>query len=612
MSKASHLIAQANKAYYASTEPLLTDTEFDLLQENGLELPLETTQKVRHRQITRSLSKQKSEEDVWNWLKGFRGTVYICPKFDGNSIRLTYEHGKLVRAATRGDGYYGHDVTPAILQTKCCQHLQKPISAEISVEAILAKNADVGETTSNFRNIVAGAIHAKTGRELILKQVSCIAYQIETLPGQNWEAAKQKLEQLVELEITPSRKIQLENITSAEFFNRLKSLYREWSSTLCYAIDGIVLYACFPDGHKRNDNSLLIPKNATAIKFSETIYPAEIDCLIWTQGLHQRLTPKVLLTKPIRIDGANVQRASASNFALAAAAGLGPGAKIGIVKSGDIIPEIKEVYVPAATPLELPNCPDCAQRSQLDKNGVQALCVNPNCPGRTAVKLKKQIQRLQIPNFSDATVQSCIDAGLVSLSQILNCTAEEFQQINGIGRKKAIEFAQACQTQQITAANFIAVCCIQGFAEKRAEMILEQFGSLEHFLAALRSPEHLRQKLSNFPALYRRLEAAADEILQLAELFQGRITHIKQPSQTIALKICVTDAHPELSRSQFKQQLLHAQIELLNAVTPSCQYLVCQNLNPEKPSSKFRRAQKLQIPILTYAQFTAKFLTDIT
>ena len=327
----------ANEAYYNSGEPILTDNEFDLISDVGLEIKNFRT-KVKHHQPMGSLNKIKTKEDFEKWGKG---SFTLTPKLDGNSIEVVFFNGELVRGITRGNGYFGNDVTDKI--EHCNIMFPAPLEegyVSVKCEAIMDKKHQK-DYDKNIRNVVSGILNKK---EIDVKELG----KVDIMSFDNIPTFKENDYDEIE-----------------KLFESVKRMYS-------YEIDGFVAKL---DSNYYDEDDELLPANMVALKFNKDGVEGVVGSIQWNLGKYGRLTPVINLKTPVEIDGTNVQRISASNYGLLKAAEIGIGSTVKVILSGDIIPFITEV-VTTSDYLAHPICPNCGAEGEISDNGIHAICVD--------------------------------------------------------------------------------------------------------------------------------------------------------------------------------------------------------------------------------------------
>lgn len=601
-----HLIEKANQAYYEDGEPILTDQEFDLLSDNGLSQDGRNfRKKVDHVIPMGSLSKLKTQADVEKWVAD-RELFVAMPKLDGNSIALSYRDGKLVRAATRGNGASGNDITGHVQMTNVPKQIPLKGDIEVRAEAIM-KKAHQESFEKNIRNVVAGVLGAKDKREELLSLIDVVAFDIVGEGIESWDekmAALKKLpaQNVVPFYVNAPGKASRLPWMGEEIYRFAEGLYKGYREVGDYQIDGVVVLKLEAFDTPIPEQGELIPKNKVAVKFGTEGAVGTVGEIEWNLGKHGRLTPVLVLEAPVVLDGTNVQRISASNYSLLKEAGLGPGAVVEVVKSGDIIPFVKNVITPCFDGLELPACPACQEQSTLSDSGVNALCEHPECTGAGLVTLQRIFPLFGLEFISDATLKSFYDAGHTSLEAIFSLSAEQIAALDGFGEKSAAYIVDSLGKIEMAEELVIKAAGLPGIGERKGRMLLDHYGSIAALVQSVR--ESAMADIPNFgPVQTRmiseRIEEIAEMASRLAALGVQIIAHEK--NEAASIKVCCTGTCPGYTRDELKALLAERGCEMIKDVSKDCQLLLCAD--PTAESSKLKKARKNGVEIMGYAQF---------
>ncbi|AJF08167.1 helix-hairpin-helix domain-containing protein [Geoalkalibacter subterraneus] len=588
------LIEEANKAYNQGN-PVLTDPEFDLLAETGLKVDTRNFRtKVAHPFPMGSLSKIKDAESLSKWAKGATGTI-IGPKVDGAAVRLSYRDGRLVQVATRGDGVTGNDITGNARNCVVSETLPYPLTLEIRCEAVIRKcHADKFE--KNLRNVVSGMLGAKDPRpELAL--VEFLAIEIVSEDPLTLAAKRDLLREICMKELTVPSVI----YDQAPSFDEIEELFNSWKQNFPWAIDGVVVEK-FHDLHAMVEKETeLLPKHKVAVKFGNEAAVTVIEEIDWKLGQHGKLTP-VLQIRPVEIDGTTVSKVSASNYALLKSAGLGVGAEVGVVKSGDIIPYVKEVHTPSQEGLDIPSCPSCDTQATLSSTGIDALCSNPECEGATLVRLQRQFDLFGIDFISGSTIEALVAAGHDSLEKIFSLSESDIAALDGFGRKSAHYIVTSLHKIEVTEAKVIKSAFLKGIGERKGTALLNHYGNLDTMIATIK--EQGMTSIEGFGPIQTDLLNTQIGLIE-TQLQLYRSLGIKVAPHTAPAKdaktVCCTGSCPGKSRKELKEVLAEMGFVMASSVTKDCCLLLCDD--PEGNSSKLTKARKLGIEIKSYEDF---------
>lgn len=551
----------ANEAYYNEDDPILSDKEFDLIADTGLEIQ-NFREKTDHFCPMGSLSKCKTKDEYDKWV---HGSVLVTPKLDGNSVELVYWKGEIVQAITRGNGFIGNNITEKI--KLCCKLPEPPVIQDYvsyKCEAILPKEFQK-QYDKNIRNVVSGLLNKKEVIQEELKNIHVVAFhQIQTTQLRKYEDLEQ-------------------------YFEKLKNEYE-------YEIDGLVVELKNKHYDETDD---LLPKNKIALKFNKN----GVDCCIgnieWNLGKYGRLTPVLLLENPIQIDGTSVQRVSASNYGILKEAGLGVGAKVKVIKSGDIIPYISEVVEKSDVILKIV-CPNCANTHiEISENGVHAIC--SKCLNDKLIELKHIFNVFDLEFISEKTIEQLYYRGYKKIEDFFHVEAKELALLPGFGMKKAQNIISKLQNLKLTEAQVLECAMIKGFSNKTCQKLIDVFGSIENVLK-----EHSRKELEEIEGfgftmsrdfVYNRTKFI-DTYNEIKEFID--IISVSKNNENL-IKVVATGTHPKLSRKEFESELNKMGYEMQKSINKETQILIAENINGK--SSKIDKAKKLGIKIVSYDDF---------
>jgi DNA ligase (NAD+) len=297
--------------------------------------------------------------DISNFFSKKKGSTITCtPKFDGNSMELTYVYGNLYRALTRGDELGGLDrtskmklIVPNQLPGKYIQFRKTIIRGEVIIPTALweEKYSDPNKV-DNPRNWLAGKITKDEIDIELMNDISFVAYQI-TIFEDKTNRPYRPIDQLGELHnIGFDDVFHMETNTVEDFFNRIYPTFKEYRISSKFALDGIVLN--FPsDCWEELGETEHHPNWACAVKFVPNRAITTLEDIIWTLGKDSELTP-VGCFSPVELDGTIVKHASLYNFGWIVDNKIYPGCVVEIAKQGDIIPALKRVLKKSDDDLE--------------------------------------------------------------------------------------------------------------------------------------------------------------------------------------------------------------------------------------------------------------------
>jgi NAD-dependent DNA ligase len=555
------------------------------------------------------MNKLKDNVALGKWSAMYSEPYVISAKLDGVSGMIDFDRKRMY---TRGDGNIGQDVTPLLslvnigtpINTKglCVrgEFIMKPSTFE-------AKYKPLG--ASNPRNLVSGIVNSKTADPAKCADVDFICYEVLSPSG---------LTQSEQLELLAIRgfnvvynnnqfkKCQL----NAEFLTSLLLTWRE--CMVEYEIDGIIVTCdATPFPHKSSGN----PEHSFAFKTASGGQEEEVTVIdvIWTPSQDGYLKPRVRF-EPVAIGGVVVEYATGFNGAFIRDSGIGVGAVVRLIRSGDVIPYITETITPAATPL-MPD-PLIFGEYGWTSSGVDLVLVNPE---NSDVVREKNITgfftSLGVDGLSGGNVKRLSSAGYDTIKKILNMSPADFLKVDGFKDKMAAKlytniqekFKSSTLQQVLVGSNLIG----RGFGEKKIAKIFQEYPNV--------LKERNADKLAAIPGFSHRTAA---EFVQNVPRFMAFLGEIGWEGGMAGL---VTQTPPPVSGmagtplagksvvlTGFRDKELEAAIaarggNVAGTVSKNTYALIVKNKEDSK-SAKYVSAVKLGIPIYEPATFREKYI----
>lgn len=467
-------ILSLNNAYRAGN-PETSDEQYDrkLEQYRSLVNPSEYASLLRlltepggdvvHSYLVGSLKKVKfGENQLIAWVKkcGLAPSLLAMSKIDGASFVATYIDGALVKGSSRGDGYSGQDLTEKLLYILPTT-LPRKVTFDIRGELTLTGEDHIKLGFKNRRNGTCGLINRDNAKTEDIRLIKAFAYQIKS----GYKADAPVYEQLTELmslgfatpEFVPS--IDTNLIPDAELEEHLASLMADLKNREPYSIDGLVLCAmdyCIEDA--------FLPDGMIAFKVNADAVQTTVSDIEWNISKNGLCKPVVLI-KPVEIDGSTVSRVTGYNAQWLLDNGIGAGALVGVIKSGEIIPKIIEVYRTAPVVL-LGECPSCG--TSLDKIGVDLVCTNDFCGAAGVKEVESFLVKLDIDGVKATTLENW---GIRSLDDLLGWSPDRnFKSQTNLYSELAIKVFNA------PADRLFAAMLFDGFGRKSVSKLIEFYG----------------------------------------------------------------------------------------------------------------------------------------
>jgi DNA ligase (NAD+) len=492
------LLNQAAHAYYVLDAPEMEDPVYDRLYRELLELeaaqpelitpdsptqrvggtPAEGFQSVEHRIGLLSLDNAFSTDELEAWYGRLLKVLDRDPgtplamvgelKIDGNALALSYEHGLLVRAATRGDGERGEEITVNVRTIRTVPKrlllAHPPAWVEVRGEALIpdatfaAINAERqarGDALfANPRNACAGTLRQLDPRVVDARRLDFFAYTLHLpddwqpgggaesadppRPSTQWDALQWL--QAAGFKVNPNAAL-LPDLAAVEAFF---AQWEEERKRLAYATDGVVV--------KLNDLGLQdaagftqkAPRWAIALKYAAEEAPSKLLRLACQVGRTGVVTP-VAEFEPVPLAGTVVGRATLHNADRLAELDLHAGDTIVVRKAGEIIPEVvrvlPELRPAGAVRLELPHvCPECASELVREEGEAATRCVNSSCPAILRGALRHWVSKgaLDVDGLGSKLIEQLVDRGLVrSIAGLYGLDAALLASLERMGAKSA-------------------------------------------------------------------------------------------------------------------------------------------------------------------------------
>lgn len=642
LERMKRLTAQLNdlaRAYYEQDASPASDAEYDALfdelvrleAETGTVLPDSPTHRVggaplsafpEHTHIRRlwSLDKVKTAEALREWA-GKCGKVsdeaakFILEyKFDGLTINLTYDGGKLVYAATRGNGVTGEGIT-AQAKTIRSIPLTVPYTGKFEVRGecymrisvLNSLNESGAEQLKNPRNAAAGAIRNLDPKVTAARKLDFTAYDVGYIEGREFKTQVEMLSFLRENGLP---------VNEFCFVGGIESVIREIGAaeerrfTLDYDIDGMVIKLNDMIRAEALGYTDRFPRGAIAYKFAAQEQTTVVESITWEVGRTGKLTPLAHVA-PVELMGATIRRATLNNYDDIKRKRVGVGSRVFIRRSNDVIPEILssvdegEPENPVFPP---ERCPFCGAHTEF--RGAHLYCTNSlSCTPQITARLAHFASRdaMDIEGFSEKTAELLInEIGLRNIPELYELTAESFSGLAGFGEKRianilgAIDRSRSCEL-----ASFIFALGIPNVGIKTARDISAHFGSLEGIRAA--SKEELLSirdvgeiVADDIVGFFRdpSLSAQVDKLLELG-VTPREAEKSSSPAVFEGKTLVVTGTLSRMDRRGVEALIEELGGKAAGSVSRKTSYVVCG----ENAGSKLDKARELGVPVLTEEEF---------
>lgn len=631
-------IRAADKAYYNTGAPVLTDYEYDqmfdalkaLEEETGVVLSASPTQKVGgevldeihkvlHTKPMLSADKTKSIEDVLRFMNG-RPCV-LSWKLDGSTMVLRYENGELKQAITRGDGYAGDDVThTARVFLNIPIKIKEKEKIEVRGEAVIRWsyfhkiNEELADSRySHPRNLAAGSIGMLDARE---SKNRCLEFQaFDLVEGPTFQTKDEQLRYMKRLGFQVVEHVLMKDMSQEQVRRCMENMDPKHYA---YPVDGLIVEqndiaygkSLGRTGHHEN--------RMIAFKWKDETYETRF------RGVELRPTRKGRLSltglfDPIEIDGVMVSRATLHNFDVFKRFRLGKGDRVLLIRSNMGIPQLVQNLDQSDT-YELPeSCPCCGADVVIRKeeNTRFLYCSNPNCPGALVQKFVHYCHRtrMNIPGLSEATLTKFVNRGwLTTFGDLyeLDRYREQMIQENGFGVRSYERLQKSIDGSRKTTLNrFIAALGIHEVGRSAGRIISDYFsGSWTLFEQAIQDGfdftmlQDFGQTMND--SIYKwyadkQAEALWRPALQHIEFQVKEKEHSIMDNKNVfqGKKIVATGKLTGYTRTEIQDKILSLGATPQSAVSKTTDYLIVG----EKAGSKLIKAQQLGVPTLTEEEF---------
>lgn len=641
--------------YYVLDAPEITDAEYDRMMVRLRELearypdsiPADSpTQRVggrassqftevRHLEPLLSLGNVFSAEELRAFDERVRSGLpagskveYVMePKIDGLACSLIYENGKLVRAATRGDGVVGENVTANVrtirsipLTLKVPEGEAVPELLDVRGEVYMPRQAfmrlneqraERGESEfANPRNAAAGSLRQLDPQVTASRSLSFFAYYLVGEGAQPKHSESLALLARYGFKVSENYKV-VENIDEA-----IKYIgdFNELRQGLSYDTDGAVIKVNDVYQQRILGATGKDPRWATAYKYPPEQAETTLEDIDWRVGRTGVLTPTAVLT-PVKLSGSVISRATLHNEDFIRAKDIRIGDRVVINKAGEIIPEVLRVVVEKRTgdekEVEIPNvCPECGWRVERQGEEAAIRCTNPHCPALGREGLIHFVSRdaMNIDGCGPSVINALLDAGLVrDAADLYSLRKDDLLKLERMGEKSADNLLTAlAESKKNELDKLLFALGIRHVGAKVARILATEFGSMEKLQQA--QPEELAQirdigdKIAESAVTWLNVPANIDlvERLAAAGLTMTFTPPASQEDNPFFGKTLVfTGTMPTLGRAEAKTMAQDVGAKVSGSVSKKTDYVIAG----AEAGSKLEKAQQLGVTVIDEAEF---------
>lgn len=641
--------------YYVLDAPEITDAEYDRMMVRLRELearypdsiPADSpTQRVggrassqftevRHLEPLLSLGNVFSAEELRAFDERVRSGLpagskveYVMePKIDGLACSLIYENGKLVRAATRGDGVVGENVTANVrtirsipLTLKVPEGEAVPELLDVRGEVYMPRQAfmrlneqraERGESEfANPRNAAAGSLRQLDPQVTASRSLSFFAYYLVGEGAQPKHSESLALLARYGFKVSENYKV-VENIDEA-----IKYIgdFNELRQGLSYDTDGAVIKVNDVYQQRILGATGKDPRWATAYKYPPEQAETTLEDIDWRVGRTGVLTPTAVLT-PVKLSGSVISRATLHNEDFIRAKDIRIGDRVVINKAGEIIPEVLRVVVEKRTggekEVEIPSvCPECGWRVERQGEEAAIRCTNPHCPALGREGLIHFVSRdaMNIDGCGPSVINALLDADLVrDAADLYSLRKEDLLKLERMGEKSADNLLTAlAESKKNELDKLLFALGIRHVGAKVARILATEFGSMEKLQQA--QPEELAQirdigdKIAESAVTWLNVPANIDlvERLAAAGLTMTFTPPASQEDNPFFGKTLVfTGTMPTLGRAEAKTMAQDVGAKVSGSVSKKTDYVIAG----AEAGSKLEKAQQLGVTVIDEAEF---------
>lgn len=640
----------ASAAYYDGNDAIMSDDEWDAMYaelrrmeaQTGVRLENSPTRRVGggvmegflpHRHIARlwSMDKAQSEGEILAWAQrcqkltheagGLPENRYCVEyKLDGLTLNLTYDGGRLVQAATRGNGEVGEGILPQA-QTIRCIPQEIPFGGRMEVQGecimrlstLAAYNETAEEPLKNARNAAAGALRNLDPKVTASRNLDALFYQVGYIEGRSFETQAEMLDFLREngLPVSPYTGYAASIEEALELVHKIEAE----RDTLDFLIDGATIKLTDMRTREVLGTTDKFPRWSIAFKFPAQETVTKLLDVTWELGRTGKLTPLAHL-EPVDICGVTVKRATLNNYGDICRKRVRVGSEVWVRRSNDVIPEIMGVVwegegeAPETDIVPPEVCPACG--GPLTTRGAHIFCLNrKSCRPQAIARMAHFASRqgMDIEAFSEKTAELFYDnLGVRSAADLYALDKESMIVLKGFGAKKAdkllseLEKSKDCELDA-----FLFAIGIPNIGKKTARDLMEHFGSLDSLMQASEEELIALEDVGGIVA-GSITEFFADEenqafVRRLLECGVRPQIHRQEASGELfaGMTFVLTGTLPTLTRAQAEEMIRKNGGKAAGSVSKKTSVV----LAGESAGSKLEKAQKLGVRIMDEAEFLA-------
>ncbi len=649
----TNILNEANYNYYVNDEPTITDQEFDKylreLEELEREHPelaksdsptkrvggevIDSFKKVTHEKPMMSLSDVFSESELITFDERIKKEgiepVYVCElKIDGLSVSLLYKNGVLTRAATRGDGTIGEDITHNVKTIKTIPlKLKEKIDIEVRGEIYMSKKslervnkeriANGEKPLQNARNAAAGSIRQLDSKVAAKRGLDAFIYHLPNPEDYGIKTHMDALKFMKSLgfKLNPNNRL-VHNINEVISFINEQGEKRD---KLSYDIDGVVIKVNDIEKQRKLGFTAKYPKWATAYKFPAEEVLTKLKDIIFTVGRTGQITPNAVLD-PVIVMGSTISRATLHNEDYVNEKDLRIGDIVSIRKAGDVIPEVVEVKKERRTGKEvkfkmIDKCPICDTNLIKRESGVDYYCPNDNCPSRKVESLIHFASRdaMNIEGLGEKIMEDFFNFGFITTIPeiyLLQSHRTDLTRLEGYGEKSINKLLEAVEkSKENSLEKLIFGFGIPHVGSKTAKILASNYHNLDTLM------KKTEEELSSIPDIGNIIARSITNFFNTEEnkIMIEKLRSYGMNFNYLGKKIInnpyfsgntfvLTGSLKLFTRNEGKEIIESLGGKTSSSVSKKTKAVIVG----DKPGSKYDKAKELGIDILTEEEFKEK------
>ncbi len=647
------IINEADYNYHTLDNPTITDQEYDKYLRELIEIEeahpdwirensptqhaggkiIEGFEKVTHKIPMMSISDVFSESEVIAFDERIRKEgfhpEYVCElKIDGLSVSLLYEKGKLVRAATRGDGTVGEDITHnaktiKVIPLKLKEEVDIEVRGEIfmnkkTLEKLNEERKKNGQPLlQNCRNAAAGSMRQLDSKIAAQRKLDNFIYHLPNPLDYGIHTHYEAIEYMKKLgfKTNPNNRL-VKNINEVLEYISEKAKQRD---SLPYDIDGIVIKVNSIDDQQKLGSTAKYPKWCTAYKFPAKEVLTKLTDIIFTVGRTGQITPNAVL-EPVIVAGSTISRATLHNEDYVKEKDLKIGDIVSIRKAGDVIPEVVEVKKERRTGKEkdfemIKNCPMCNTPLVKKEGQVDYFCPNKKCPARSIESLIHFVSRdaMNIDGLGDRIMEDFYNFHFIAtIPDIYGLKEHEKDliRLEGYGEKSVTNLLNAIEeSKKSSLEKLLFGLGIPHVGAKTAKILAQKYKTLQNLM--VQSEEELTKVPDIGDIIAKSVveffsdpthRAIVEELIDLGLNTTYLGQEVVENEEFSGKSFVLTGSLTMFTREEAKEKIESMGGRTVDSVSKKTSVVIVG----EKPGSKYEKALKLGIPIWTEEEFKDK------